>query len=170
VCGACGVRRGRGGLDALPRPAPPPACRAQRPRAGFHVRVPEARLREPRTRSFVVTRTGPRDSRVAVRGAPGARAPVRWQRMARRPVSPLTAAALRVGVVPRSRHLRGGGDDPLAVTLKPTSPIEGQKPGTSGLRADHGASRSPPGPAQRSLSVPAGRARGRSRARHAAPL
>jgi len=30
-------------------------------------------------------------------------------------------------------HLRGGSD-PLAVTLKPTKPIDGQKPGTSGLR------------------------------------
>jgi len=31
-------------------------------------------------------------------------------------------------------RLRGGAGDPLAVTVKPTSPIEGQKPGTSGLR------------------------------------
>merc|ERR1719199_587626 len=30
-------------------------------------------------------------------------------------------------------HLRGGSD-PLAVTVKPTAPIDGQKPGTSGLR------------------------------------
>jgi phosphoglucomutase len=32
-----------------------------------------------------------------------------------------------------SMHLRGGSD-PLAVTVKPTAPIDGQKPGTSGLR------------------------------------
>merc|ERR1740130_175307 len=32
-----------------------------------------------------------------------------------------------------SMHLRGGSD-PLAVTIKPTSPIAGQTPGTSGLR------------------------------------
>ena len=31
-----------------------------------------------------------------------------------------------------ARHLRGGSD-PLAVTVKPTAPIDGQKPGTSGV-------------------------------------
>jgi hypothetical protein len=35
----------------------------------------------------------------------------------------------------RSRHLRGGSD-PLAVTVKPTKPIAGQKPGTSGQRPE----------------------------------
>ncbi len=56
----------------------------------------------------------------------------------------LTAAVLRVylsvfggggGGSTRSRHLRGGSD-PLAVTVKPTKPIAGQKPGTSGQRPD----------------------------------
>jgi len=48
------------------------------------------------------------------------------------PLAPRGAAAGR----PRSAmsmHLRGGSD-PLAVTAKPTAPIDGQKPGTSGLR------------------------------------
>ena len=36
----------------------------------------------------------------------------------------------------RSGHVRADGvmSDPFAVTLRETAPIEGQKPGTSGLR------------------------------------
>jgi len=34
----------------------------------------------------------------------------------------------------RAMSLRGGSADPFEVTAKPTAPIEGQKPGTSGLR------------------------------------